>query len=127
MKKRILIADADEEFRNELVTALQACQEYEVIGAAADGSEALEIARKNRPDVIILELLLPQYDGITVLDLISVLYTDCKVIVATVFVSDYIMSALEDRQVSALVKKPCSAQCVIDRVNEALQQSTTGR
>lgn len=119
MKKQILIADADERFRNELVAALENCQEYEVMGVASEGSAALEIAKRNRPDIIILDLLLPQYDGITVLDLIAVLYTDCKVFVVTGFVSDYIMSALADRQVFALLKKPCSAQCVIDQINEA--------
>lgn len=123
MKRKVLVADADERFRNELIAALATCQEYEVMGVAADGNTALEIAKRNRPDIIILDLLLPQYDGITVLDLISVLYTDCKVFVATGFVSDYIMSALADRQVSALLKKPCSAQCVIDRINEVLQQN----
>jgi hypothetical protein len=52
---------------------------------------------------------------------------DCKVFVATGFISDYIMSALADRRVSALLKKPCSAQCIIDRVNEELQLSTVAR
>ena len=127
MKKQVLIADADEQFRNELVTALEDSGEFKVVGAAADGNEALQIARGNRPDIIILDLLLPQYDGITVLDLIAVLYMDCKVFVATGFISDYIMSALADRRVSALLKKPCSAQCIIDRVNEELQLSTVAR
>lgn len=127
MKKQILIADADEKFRNELVAALENYRDYEVMGVAADGNEALEIAKSNRPDIIILDLLLPQYDGITVLDLISILYAGCKVFVATGFVSDYIMSALADRKVSALLKKPCSAQCVMDRVNEDLQMTATDR
>ncbi len=118
MKKKVLIADADEQFRNELVTALEDGGEFDVIGAAADGNEALEIAKENRPDVLILDLLLPQYDGITVLDLISDLYADCKVFVVTGFVSDYIMSALAVRQVSVLLKKPCPAQRVVDRIKE---------
>lgn len=123
MKKQVLIADADEQFRNELVTALEGNEEFEVMGLAADGQEALQIASENRPDIIILDLLLPQYDGISVLDLVSVRYADCKVFVATGFISNYIISSLTTRQISALLKKPCTAQCVVDRINEVLQQS----
>lgn len=122
MKKQVLIADADEQFRNELVVTLGACKEIEVMGVAADGHEALQIAKEKRPDIIILDLLLPQYDGISVLDLISVRYAGCKVIVTTSFISNYIISALAARRVSALLKKPCTAQCVVDRINETLQQ-----
>ena len=122
MKKQVLIADADEQFRNELVVTLGDNEEFEIIGVAADGEEALQIVRENRPDIIILDLLLPQYDGISVLDLISGMYTDCKVFVATGFISNYIISALTARGVSALMKKPCLAQFVVDRINETLQQ-----
>lgn len=123
MKKQVLIADADEQFRNELVVALEGTEEFEVMGVAADGQEALQIASESRPDIIILDLLLPQYDGISVLDLISVRYADCKVFVATGFISNYIISALAARRVSALLKKPCTAQCVVDRINETLKHS----
>ena len=123
MKKQVLIADADEHFRNELAIILKYSEEYEVMGVAADGEEALQIASENRPDIIILDLLLPQYDGISVLDLISVRYADCKVFVATGFISNYIISSLAARRVSALLKKPCTAQCVVDRINETLKHS----
>ena len=123
MKKQVLIADANEQFRSELVTILKDSEEFEVMGVAADGEEALQIASESRPDIIILDLLLPQYDGISVLDLISVRYTDCKAFVATGFISNYIISALAARRVCALLKKPCTAQCVVDRINETLQQS----
>ena len=59
MKKKVLIADADEQFRNELVVALESNEEFEIMGVAADGQEALQIAKKKRPDIIILDLLLP--------------------------------------------------------------------
>ena len=123
MKKRVLIADADDQSRNELAVTLGDNEELEIIGVAADGEEALQIVRQNRPDMIILDLLLPQYDGMRVLDLISGMYTDCKVFVATGFISNYIISALTARGVCALIKKPCLAQFVADRIHETLQQS----
>ena len=47
MKKQVLIADADEQFRDDLVTVLDGNEEFEVIGVTADGQEALRIAREN--------------------------------------------------------------------------------
>ena len=123
MKKQVLIADADEQFRNELVTILKDSEEFDVMGVAADGQEALQIASDHRPDIVILDLLLPQYDGISVLDLISVRYPDCKVFVATSFISNYIVSALSARRVSVLLKKPYPAYRIVDRIHEILQQS----
>ena len=122
MKKKVLIADAGEQFRNELAAALENNEEFEVIGVAADGQEALEMALENQPDIVVLDLLLPQYDGIHVLDLIFARYGFYKAVVVTGFVSDYIISALAKRGVSALLKKPCSVQCVIDRIKEELQR-----
>lgn len=39
MKKQVLIADADEQFRNELVSALEGNEEFDIMGVAADGQE----------------------------------------------------------------------------------------
>lgn len=123
MKKRVLIADTDEQFRNELVTAIETFDEFEVAGVA-DGAEMLKTATEKKPDIIILDLLLPHYDGLTVLDLICVQNAECKAFVVTGFFSDYIMSALSARGVSALLKKPCPVQCVVDLLKEALRQET---
>lgn len=120
MKKKVLIADADEQFCNELTAALENDEEFEVIGVAADGQEVLQIVSENQPDIVVLDLLLPQYDGLSILDLIFVRYGFYKAVVVTGFVSDYIISALEQRGVCALLKKPCPVQRVIDRMKEEL-------
>ena len=121
MKKRVLIADADEQFRDELTEALENNEEFEVMDIAADGQEALEMALENRPDIVVLDLILPEYDGIYVLDMIFARYGFYKAVVATALVSDYIIRMLEERGIFALVKKPCSVQCVIGRIREELQ------
>lgn len=66
MKHKVLIADADERFRTELVTALKDSQEFEVIGVAADGKEAIQMVQHKRPDILVPDLLLTKYDGLTV-------------------------------------------------------------
>ena len=121
MNKRVLVADADEKFRNELAEALR--KEFEVIAVAEDGERLLQILRDNSPDVLVLDLLLPQYDGITVLDRISAVQPTCNVFVVTGFISDYILSALEKRKISNLAKKPCSALSVVNWIEAVLQET----
>jgi len=122
MKKKILIADTDKQIRSELAAAVDANEDFEVVGLAADGEEALELIQENPPNIIIMDLLLSKYDGLSVLDMSSVIRTGCKVFVTTVFISDYIAAALSARRISALLKKPCPAQCVVDRVRGNLRQ-----
>ena len=120
MKKQILIADADEQFCSELVAALEGEESLEIMGVAKDGEEALRLAGEKRSDVIILDLLLPQCDGLSVLDAITAMHSGCKAFVVTGFVSDYIMSALVSRRISCLLRKPCSVQRLVERVKEEL-------
>ena len=58
MKKQVLIADADEQFRNELVTALDGSEEFEVVGVAADGEETLKMLKTKEVDILVMDLLL---------------------------------------------------------------------
>jgi len=60
-KKRILIVDDDESLI-ELLTINLSSKNYEII-TATDGKEGLDLARKERPDLILLDVMLPSMDG----------------------------------------------------------------
>ncbi len=65
MRKKILVAD-DEEFIRQLVSAtLRDDQRFDLL-LAADGVEALELAQKEKPDIIFLDILMPKLDGFEV-------------------------------------------------------------
>ena len=68
-KKRILIVDEEEDFVKMLRARLQ-IEGYEVL-VAEDGIKGLQIARKERPDVIILDIMMPGMDGHAVCDLLK--------------------------------------------------------
>lgn len=114
-KKTVVIADTDTKFLKELESELAKRDVYHLIGTASNGEQAIQLVK---PDILIMDLLLPQYDRISVLDSISGMYNNCKIFVVTGFISNYIISALADRQISVLRKEPCSAQCVVDQIRE---------
>ncbi|HEY8490440.1 MAG TPA: response regulator [Dehalococcoidia bacterium] len=60
---RVLVADDLPRVRDALVTLLGCCDEIQVVGTAADGREAVRLAREHRPDVVLMDLEMPVLDG----------------------------------------------------------------
>jgi two-component system nitrate/nitrite response regulator NarL len=67
MAIRVLVADDHPVYRQGLVQTIQERPEFELVGEAADGAEALERIKELGPDVVLLDLQLPELDGIGVL------------------------------------------------------------
>ena len=65
---RILVADDHPMLREGLVAVLGTQPDFEVVGEAADGSEAVRLAETLRPDVILLDLEMPGVDGVAALE-----------------------------------------------------------
>ena len=65
---RLLVADDHPMLREGLVAVLGTQPDFEVVGEAADGSEAVRLAETLRPDVILLDLEMPGVDGVAALE-----------------------------------------------------------
>lgn len=113
MKKQVLIADADEQFRNELVAALEDNEEFEVVGIAADGEEAIRLLKAKAIDILVLDLLLPKYDGLTVLQLIPDMCICPQILITTAFISNYVAISAMHLGAQQLIHKPCDTYAVI--------------
>jgi DNA-binding NarL/FixJ family response regulator len=61
---KVLVVDDHQLVRAGLVTLLEAVADIEVVGEAADGRQALEVARTSEPDVVLMDLSMPVLDGI---------------------------------------------------------------
>lgn len=79
---RILIADDHALFRDGLRSLLLA-QGHEVIGEAKNGKEAIELARKLQPDLLLMDLQMPELDGIAATRLITAEMPSLKVVILT--------------------------------------------
>ena len=67
----VFIADSAEDFCAGLTAALQRADGFHVIGTAGDGEQALRMLEERKPDVLVLDLMLPNRDGISLLKGIS--------------------------------------------------------
>lgn len=66
-KISVLIAEDNEDFARLLKAYLETCDQIEVTGMALDGKQAVRLAEDVKPDVLLLDLILPDIDGIEVL------------------------------------------------------------
>jgi len=96
MTIRILIADDHEVVRQGLRSFLEPDADLEVVGEAADGEEAIRLARRLRPDVVLMDLLMPGMDGVTATQIIRQEFPDTEVVALT--------SVLEDASVVGAVR-----------------------
>ncbi len=85
---RILVADDHPMLREGLVAVLSTQPDFDVVGEAADGSEVVRLARSLRPDVILLDLEMPDVDGIAALERLRDAGCEALTIVFTAYDTD---------------------------------------
>jgi NarL family two-component system response regulator LiaR len=87
-KIKILIVDDHQVVRQGLRTFLDLNEDIQVVGEAGDGSKAIELAAKLKPDVILMDLVMPGMDGISAIGKIKSLGLGSRVIALTSFAED---------------------------------------
>ncbi len=82
---RVLIADDNDLTRSGLGVFLEAFDDLKLVGQAANGLEAIELCERVHPDVVLMDLVMPEMDGITATRAIRQSYPDIQVVVLTGF------------------------------------------
>ncbi len=95
MTVRVLVADDQALVRAGFAMILDAQPDVEVVGEAADGHEAVALAARLRPDVVLMDIRMPGLDGIAATAEVTAAQPDVRVLVLTTFdLDDYVYDAL---------------------------------
>lgn len=124
MKLRILLADDHEIVRRGLRTLLQQHEGWEICGEAADGREAVERARESKPDVVIVDIGMPNLNGLDATRRLLQCDPNFKVIVLTVTDADQVIREALDAGARGFVLKSDAARDLVSAI-EALQLKRT--
>jgi DNA-binding NarL/FixJ family response regulator len=133
MTIRILLVDDQALFREGLRTLLSIWDDIEVIAEAGNGAEAIELARQQRPDVVLMDLRMPVLDGVAATRRLREIQPASRVIILTTFDDDeHIFDGLRAGAVGYLLKDVSSEKLVeairaAARGDSFLQPSVTAR
>lgn len=120
VRHTILLADIDAAFRAEVQRALEATGRYTVVGSTGDGAAAVRMIQELKPDLVLLDLLLPALDGLGVLERAhqeEVGYCG-KFIIISRFVNESYLSGNITPDVVYYMVKPCDIMSLVRRVDQ---------
>lgn len=119
---QIVIVDDHAMLRKGLAVFLMSYPDLQLVGEATNGKEALALCEEKRPDVVLMDLLMPIMDGITATRLIHESFPDIKIIALTSFGEEHLIKdVLEAGAISYLFKK-----ILADDLAEAIRAAQQG-
>jgi NarL family two-component system response regulator LiaR len=120
---RVMLVDDHNVVRSGLATFLRAYDDLELVGEAKNGLEALNLCRHKKPDVILMDLMMPEMDGIASTRAILKDYPDIKIIAMTSFEEEQLVQGvLAAGAISYLIKNVTS-----DELAKAIRDAVSGR
>ncbi len=124
MKIKVLLADDQAILADGIKSVLSSCGEIEVVGIAQDGFEALRLLEETSPDVVLMDIRMPNMNGVIATQEIKRRRPEVKVVILTTFDdSDYILNAINNGA-SGYLLKDTSAAALIDAIKNAYAGDT---
>ena len=112
MTKRVVIADDTEFFRTALEEILTTAG-YDVVGIAANGAQAVDMATDLHPDIVILDVVMPEKNGLDAAKDISQLQLPLKIVMCTSLGYEPIIEEAMSSGASGYILKPLSREKVL--------------
>lgn len=115
----ILIVDDHDAIRRALHRFFDSHPDFQVCGEAADGFEAIDGARRLKPDVVVLDFAMPNMNGLEVARKISSMFPDLPILMLTSHKSSVLESSARKAGIRAVVSKADG----LERLREEIQKS----
>lgn len=116
-KKAVLLVDANEEFRIMLREAIERTNEFTVVGSVGDGAEALQLIENYKPDLILMDVVLPGIDGFGLMKRMDLHAADApRVILISAFCNDRVVTEAVEMGAYYFMTKPCEENALLDRM-----------
>lgn len=120
---RVMIVDDHTMVRKGLAAMLKAKADLELVGEACDGREALSVCERARPDVILMDLLMPKMDGTATIQVIRERWPQTQIVTLTSFgEKELVHEALRAGAISYLLKNVS-----VDELADAIRAAHAGR
>ena len=121
MGKTIVIAD------DEPITMMDLCEilgesDYDVVGEASDGFDAVEICRKYRPDLVLMDVKMPLLDGIKATKIIMNEGLSDSVVLLTAYSGNEFVEQAKDAGVMGYLVKPIDEKCLLPAIEVAISK-----
>ncbi|HEX2039701.1 MAG TPA: response regulator [Acidimicrobiales bacterium] len=121
MPARVLLADDTADIRALLRIVLSRYDdEFEVVAEAADGSEAVAMAKAHDPDLVVLDLAMPVMDGLEAIPEVRAVAPDCKIVVLSGFNADQMAAEALDVGADAYLEKGTPPRRLVDELRRVL-------
>lgn len=117
-RKKILLADDNKEFCDLLEEFFSTQEDMEVVGKAYNGLEVLEKVQELNPDVVVLDIIMPNLDGLGVIEKLTNFDKKPKIIVLSAVGQDKITQRAINLGADYYVVKPFDLKILVDRIRE---------
>jgi DNA-binding NarL/FixJ family response regulator len=124
---RVVVIDDSEEIRDVLHFALDRAVDFEFVASAADGESGLAVAEAHQPDLVLLDIAMPDMDGLQALRVIRQGCPRAVVVMLTGFAEEVAALSAVEHGAHGFIRKGSGVPVILDQVREIWQIRLQGR